>query len=98
LARSGRKIQSPHFLAVVGPGRADITRLGITITKKVGKAVTRNRIKRLTREFFRLNRHRIFGKWDINIIARREAAALTNEQACSSLQNVFEKISKRSRS
>src|SRR5438445_7344334 len=36
-----------------------ITRLGITVTKKYGNAVERNRFKRLVKESFRLCRHLI---------------------------------------
>jgi ribonuclease P protein component len=67
--------------------------LGVTVSKKVGHAVERNRIKRILREFFRVKRHKITGFWDINIIARKEAAGLTSGQALLSLQKVFDKIS-----
>ncbi len=94
LSRFGNKVQNRHFIATFAPGRFKRTRLGITVTKKVGHAVTRNRIKRLSREYFRLNRHIITGIWDINIIARHEAAELTSNQAFLSLRNIFDKISR----
>ena len=40
-------------LFVLGRLDGGVTRLGITVTRKVGKAVRRNRIKRLVREWFR---------------------------------------------
>lgn len=46
------------------------TRLGITVTRKVGGAVRRNRIKRLAREWFR-SRSREFGSCDLVLIAKR---------------------------
>lgn len=94
LARSGKRIQNKHFIAVYSSGRTDSVRLGITVTKKVGPAVTRNRIKRYSREYFRLNRHKFTGIWDINIIAKQEAATLSSEQAFSSLQDIFGRISR----
>jgi ribonuclease P protein component len=48
-----------------------ISRLGITVSKKVGSAAERNRIRRLVREFFRLNRSRLSTPQDIVIIAKR---------------------------
>jgi ribonuclease P protein component len=73
-------------------GSCGRTRLGITVTKKVGNAVVRNRIKRLCREFFRLNKHKITGHWDINIIAKKQAADLSAKDVFSSLKHIFDRI------
>lgn len=90
----GKKTQNSHFIAIFSPGGCQRTRLGVTVAKKVGNAPTRNRIKRFSREYFRLNRHIITGHWDINIIAKRRAADLSSEQAFLSLKDVFKKISR----
>ena len=53
----GRKLHGRHLLAIARK-RSDpllVGRLGITVTKKVGNAVVRNRIKRLIREWMRLH-------------------------------------------
>ncbi|MCP4022845.1 MAG: ribonuclease P protein component, partial [Desulfobacteraceae bacterium] len=50
--------------------------------------------KRYCREYFRLNRHNISGKWDVNIIAKKEVANLAGSRIFSSLQNIFERISR----
>ncbi len=92
ISRFGKKLQDRHFIVTFCPGRSERTRLGITVTRKVGDAATRNRIKRLSREYFRLNRHKITGKWDINIIPKKAAADLTSDQAILSLQSVFNRI------
>ncbi|RPJ82663.1 MAG: ribonuclease P protein component [Deltaproteobacteria bacterium] len=90
LSNNGQKLKNEHFIAAVRPGRSTITRLGITVTKKIGCAAIRNRIKRLTREYFRLNRHRIQGIWDINIIARKETSTISSKIAFSSLERLFD--------
>ena len=92
LSKTGRRIQNEHFIAYFSPGRHNCSRLGVTVTKKVGPAVKRNRIKRLVREFFRLNRHWLSGKWDINIIAKVGVGGLSSEQAHQSLQNIFDRM------
>lgn len=90
LSNNGQKLKNEHFIAAVRPGRSTTTRLGITVTKKIGCAAIRNRIKRLTREYFRLNRHRIQGIWDINIIARKETSTISSKIAFSSLEKLFD--------
>ena len=92
LSQDGQKISNIHFIVIFCPGRFKRSRLGITVTRKVGKATTRNRIKRFSREFFRLNRQKLQGHWDIIIIAKKEAATLTAAQAFLSLQDVFDRI------
>ena len=93
ITRSGRKLQNDGFIAFFKPGRFDSPRLGITVTRKVGKAAQRNRVKRLVREYFRLNRQHLNQNWDINIVAKKKAADLSSEKVDSFLQDLFEKIS-----
>lgn len=94
LAKSGRRVQNADFIAYFLPSQSNQSRLGVTVTKKVGQAVERNRIKRLVREFFRLNRDCLSGKWDINIIAKRHSAGIASEKVNRSLQNIFDLISR----
>lgn len=49
----GRKVHGRHFLVIVGEPAGLRGRLGITVTKRVGNAVTRNRIRRWVRELVR---------------------------------------------
>jgi ribonuclease P protein component len=72
LSEIGQRIQNEQFIALFAPNQHGRSRIGITVTKKVGPAVKRNRIKRLIREYFRLNRHKLVGNWDINLIAKRQ--------------------------
>ncbi len=93
LSRDGDRLYNRLFIAVHHKSLyVEVSRLGITVTKKVGCAVTRNRIKRLIREYFRLNKHKISGNWDINIIAKKEAAKANSAKIFDSLQELFGKI------
>lgn len=56
-------------------------RLGISISRKVGTAPRRNRIKRLLRECFRLTQHDLPGAYDLVIVVRpHEPMALADYQ------------------
>ena len=78
--RPDLKIKAGSFLVIGRVNDLGRTRLGITVTKKVGPAVVRNRLKRQVREFFRHN----VGLWppglDLVFIARPEAAARSNPE------------------
>jgi ribonuclease P protein component len=93
LNREGKKVQNRHFIIFYAPGRRYRTRLGITVARKVGGAVTRNRIKRIAREYFRKNRDQLKGVWDINLIAKKEVANLPAETINNAIEKLFKKLS-----
>ena len=53
--------------------RTEGNRVGITVSKKLGKAHIRNRIRRRLREVYRLNEERFQSGWDIVVVARSKA-------------------------
>ncbi len=53
------------------PNRLNINRLGITVGKKIGCAVLRNRAKRLIKESYRLKETLVKSGFDIVIVARK---------------------------
>ena len=53
--------------------RTDQNRVGVTVSKKLGKAVVRNRVRRRLREVYRLNEAQFLPGWDIVVVARSRA-------------------------
>jgi ribonuclease P protein component len=71
--RRGLKYQTEHFLIFALPTKFS-SRLGITVSKKVGKAVQRNLVKRLLRESYRRHKDLFPAGLDIVFVAKPEAA------------------------
>jgi ribonuclease P protein component len=65
------------------------TRLGITVSRRVGKAIVRNRVKRLIREIFRKRRRDVGTAQDILVIARAGADRLQYAQVAAELEPAF---------
>jgi ribonuclease P protein component len=77
VAQSGERAGCAAFLAIRGksPNGAGMARIGFTVTKKLGKAVIRNRIRRRLREAARLTFREIATEgYDYVLIARPAAA------------------------
>ena len=53
--------------------RTGTNRIGITVSKKLGHAVVRNRTRRRLREVYRLNEERFQPGWDLVVVARSRA-------------------------
>jgi ribonuclease P protein component len=71
----GQKHHGRHLLGIARK-RSDPAlsgRLGLTVTKKVGNAVVRNRIRRMLREWMRLHGWVPAG-WDLVVVAKESAA------------------------
>jgi ribonuclease P protein component, eubacterial len=94
----GRKVFSPNFIvfaAYRGNGE-EIWRMGMAITKKIGKAVRRNRIRRLVRESFRLSGHCVPCGFDFVVVPKRglDIGALTLHSLSAELAPVFDRVSR----
>ena len=69
-------------IAVIGlPNDRDTCRLGLAVSRRVGNAATRNRIKRLIREAFRLQQHDWPRGYDLVVVVRpHKPASLADYQ------------------
>jgi ribonuclease P protein component len=94
LSDSGRKLITGLFIVLAAPAQSGRSRIGITVSRKVGGAIQRNRIKRLAREAFRLNRHLLCKPLDISLIARNAAADQPNRAIARALKGLYETLSR----
>lgn len=90
----GRKSTTALLVLYVLPRSGGETRLGITASRKVGKAVVRNRIKRTVRESFRHHRggqgeRALRRGCDYLVIARPAAGQAPPEQLRDQLVRLF---------
>lgn len=85
------------FLLAPGP-RPDLGRVGITVSRKIGIAVVRNRAKRLVRESLRRLPEFVPPGVDMVVVVRTPPNDLRLEQLLSELQTVAHLVDRKSRS
>lgn len=89
--QNGNKYWNRYFVIYVLHNHFNHLRLGITVSKKVGKSVQRNRVKRLIRESFRQLRTRVKVGYDIVVVGRTPACRLTCQETQKALVHLFQK-------
>jgi ribonuclease P protein component len=86
------KASNRFLLVLATPSKSGDSRLGFVISKKhVKHAVQRNRIKRIIRESFRLNQHRIANN-DFVILARPGISDLENAEIREMIDSLWFKL------
>lgn len=87
--KSGKRYSTRSFTIFVLPNSLERRRLGLSVSSRVGGAVKRNRMKRLLREFFRLNKETFPASSDILISVKDLKAAAGYAEVASELGRVF---------
>ena len=75
--RQGKRIYTATLVAYFVWNKLDRHRLGVTVSRKIGKAATRNRIKRRVRELFRTSKSSGTPGFDIVVNVRKAAARVS---------------------
>jgi len=84
----GRRLHTRHFGITLMSTPQARPRLGLAVTKRLGKAARRNRVKRLLREFFRRHREKLPPE-DLIIMAKKGAADLDYRQVQEELSRAL---------
>lgn len=94
--RQGRSVGSRH-LVLYTFANADATRprLGLSVSRKVGGAVQRNRIKRLLREAFAHSEPGLGHGQDVVIVARPEVVALAEREGLAGVEGALRELLER---
>jgi len=84
--RHGRSTANRHLVLYTFPNASgESSRVGLSVSRKVGGAVQRNKVKRLLREAFARNEQRLPPGLDLVVVARPDALELTEREGLSGL-------------
>lgn len=93
--RKGVRLKSPRFIAFVYRNDLDWNRLGITVTRKVGRAPYRNWWKRRIREVFRTHKSRVGVGFDMVVIVKAKSTTPTFKEIQEELLDIWDKVHSR---
>lgn len=91
LYNRGKSFVYPFFVLYIRPNRFPYNRLGITVGKKVGNAVKRNRAKRVIKEAYRLLETELCIGYDFVLVARSKTPFVSMNVIKKDLAAVFKR-------
>ena len=103
VAAGGRRLSGKHFLFLVhrrDPGPSSVAgeaRFGITVTRKIGNAVIRNRVKRIVREGCRRSAALFPAGIDLVIVARASAATAGSRETAEEIAQLARRLTSEQR-
>ncbi len=96
LYAKGKSAASPYIVVYCRRNRKPYSRVGFTVGSKVGKAVTRNLVRRRLREAYRRSEELFVRGYDIVIVARTRSPLASYAELRRDMLDLFEKLGMRS--
>ena len=91
--RRGRSTGNRHLVLHVFPrGDGESPRLGVSVSRKVGGAVARNKVKRLLRQAFTARADRLDDGQDYVAVARPAAGALAEQEGLAGFERALDEL------
>lgn len=92
LYRNGNQAANRYLVLYCRPNHLKGNRVGITVGKKLGKAVTRNRVRRRLREIYRLHESQFLPGYDLVVVARSQAVGASFSQLTKAYLTLADKL------
>lgn len=87
--KHGKNYWNRNLILYVKKNDLNETRVGYTITKKIGNAVVRNKLRRRMKEIYRLNFHNIKEGYDLVFIAKRSLKDISYKELEGSMKHIM---------
>jgi ribonuclease P protein component len=92
--KEGKRYRGKYFNLVYLSSASSFSRMAVVVSKKVGNAVNRNKIKRWIRTLFRRNKHLLKNSFDLIFIAKKEILEVSWVNLREDYLSALESISK----
>jgi ribonuclease P protein component len=92
LSKDGNRIDSDYFVILYRRNGLGKLRVGVTVSRRVGRAVIRNRVKRSVREHFRQHKGLFSDSYDVNVIAKSGTSDLSSQGIRAALDAIVRDI------
>ena len=92
LYAKGKSAASSRLVLYCRRREGERSRLGITVSTRIGKAVVRNRVRRRIREIYRTNEQKLLPGTDLVVVARSRAVSSTYWELEADFLRLAEKL------